>query len=502
MMAVQLLERWRSVLKKNLAVIIFILFAAQPIMDVMSFWLDKLEMSTAPSLLLRMLVMCCMALTGFILSNNRKYYWGLAAICVGFFGLHAIACFIVGYISPFADFTNYIRVIQIPLFTLCMITFMKTDSRAFRWMGAGIVLAFGIITAVVFISVITNTNPYTYTDVNMGALGWFSTTNSQSAIVSMMTPILIGMAYRSKRPWIFILTVGLTCVQLFFLGTRLAYMAIFVSLFGMIVVSSICGYASKWKYAVLVVTALLCVVFVKQSPMYCHQMTYTQVMEEKQTVLNKMSSERGVSVTQVEENEEEEKVDTNLPLLRSMNQIYCYYRSNLVQRFGVERVMERCNFSSDVSQMTGARKTKIIFCSLLLEEMPFTSRLFGMERDAMIYKGNNYDVENDFHGIYFLYGIVGLILFLLFLLYFVYLILWALVKNIQKYFTMEAGAYGMAFLLALVNAYNTAGILRRPNASFYLSVILAVIYYLVKIKKYPEHIKPKGIFAMLQKKKS
>ena len=67
---------------------------------------------------------------------------------------------------------------------------------------------------------------------------------------------------------------------------------------------------------------------------------------------------------------------------------------------------------------------------------------------------------------------------------------------------MEAGAYGMAVVLALVNAYNTAGILRRPNASFYLSVILAVIYYLVKIKKYPEYIKPKGIFAMLQKKKS
>lgn len=501
MMAVQLLERWRSMLKKHLAVLLFILFALQPVLDVISFWTERLGMSTMPALLLRMLVLVCTGLAGLILAENRKPYWYLAAICGIFFLLHAIACFAAGYISPFADLTNYIRVIQIPLFTLCMITFMKTDSRAFRWMGVGIVLAFGIITAVVFISVITNTNPYTYTDVNMGALGWFSTTNSQSAIVSMVTPILIGMAYRSKRPWIFILTVGLTCVQLFFLGTRLAYMAIFVSLFGMIVVSFICGYASKWKYAVLIAAALLCLLFVKQSPMYCHQSMYAQSMEEKQSDLNSMSSERGTTVTK-EDVEEAEEENTNLPLLRSMNQIYCYYRSNLVQRFGVERVMERCNFSSDVSQMTGARKTKIIFCSLLLEEMPFTSRLFGMERDAMIYKGNNYDVENDFHGIYFLYGIVGLILFLLFLLYFVYLILWALVKNIQKYFTMEAGAYGMAFLLALVNAYNTAGILRRPNASFYLSVILAVIYYLVKIKKYPEYIKPKGIFAMLQKKKS
>lgn len=500
MMAVQLLERCRTMLKKHLVVLLILLFAVQPVMDILSFWTERLGMSTMLTLLLRMVVLAGTALAGLILAKNRKPYWYLAAICGIFFLLHAGACFWAGYISPFADLTNYIRVIQIPLLALCMITFMKTDSRAFRWIGVGIVVAFGIITAVVFLSVITNTNPYTYTDVNVGALGWFSTTNAQSAIVSMVTPILIGMAYRSKYSWIFIVTVGLTCVQLFFLGTRLAYMAIFVSLFGTIIVSFICGYVSKWKYAVMIVAALLCVGFVKQSPMYIHQDMYAQSMQEKQSDLNSMNSDRGTAITQDDVQQAEEE-NTNLPLLRSMNQIYCYYRSDLVQRFGIERVMERCNFSSDVSQMTAARQTKIIFCSLLLDEMPFASRLFGMERDAMIYKGENYDVENDFHGIYFLYGMIGLILFMIFLLYFIYLILWALTKNIQKYFTMQAGAYGMAFLLALVNAYYTAGILRRPNASFYLSVIVAVIYYLVKIKKYPEHIEMKGIFAKLQKKK-
>ena len=45
-----------------------------------------------------------------------------------------------------------------------------------------------------------------------------------------------------------------------------------------------------------------------------------------------------------------------------------------------------------------------MFCSLLMDEEPFTSRLFGLERDKMVYKGEMYDVENDFHGIYFLYG--------------------------------------------------------------------------------------------------
>ena len=37
-----------------------------------------------------------------------------------------------------------------------------------------------------------------------------------------------------------------------------------------------------------------------------------------------------------------------------------------------------------------------------------------------------------------------------------------------------------------MNAYFTAGVLRRPNSSFYLSVVLAVIFYLVCIKKYDD----------------
>ncbi len=62
MMAVQLLERWRSMLKKHLAVLLFILFALQPVLDVISFWTERLGMSTMPALLLRMLVLVCTCL--------------------------------------------------------------------------------------------------------------------------------------------------------------------------------------------------------------------------------------------------------------------------------------------------------------------------------------------------------------------------------------------------------------------------------------------------------
>lgn len=483
-MAFQLLERSRTFLKQHLAACIFLLFALQPVMDIISFWLDKLGVSTVPTLLLRMLVLAVTALAGYSVSHRRKYYWYLAAVCGAFFVLHAIAGAVAGYESLFADFTNYIRVIQIPLFTLCFISFLRADKRAFRWMNLAFYLSFALITASVILSVVTHTNPYTYTDTQTGVLGWFSTTNSQASIVSMMTPILLCMAYRAKRPWVLAIVAVLACGQLYFLGTRLAYMAIFASTFGMIFVTAICGKVNKVKYAILVVTAVVCLAFVKQSPMYEHQMSYGETMQDKQSVLNTMSAQRGVSVTKEEAEEELGEDDGDIKLMRQINQIYVYYRSDLVQRFGLEKVVRECNFTTNILEFTGARKSKIMFCSMLMDELPFTSRLFGIERDKMVYKGESYDVENDFHGIYFLYGAVGLVLFLAFLAYFLGLIVWALIKDIRKYFTIEAGAYGISLLLALLNAYNTAGILRRPNASFYLSVILAVVYYLVRIKKY------------------
>lgn len=496
-MIVQLLEYWRGFLKKHLAACIFILFALQPLMDILSFWLEHLGITTAPSLLLRMLVLVLTAAAGYLVSGRRKYYWYLAAVCTVFFILHAMSCLVVGYVSPVADLTNYVRVIQIPLYTICFISFLRADTRAFRWMNAAFLIVFSIITAVVIISVVTGTNPHTYAASQIGIIGWFSTTNSQASIISMIIPIVMCMAYRAKQPWVLAIVTALSCAQLYFIGTRLAYMAIFAATIGVIFVTAVCGYANKAKYIILAAGAVICLVFIKQSPMHQQQLTYSQTMGEKQSVLTAMSEQREIELDDellgsgsgnMEDEEgsgQKVRKKTNLHLIRELNQIYVYYCSDMVQRFGIEKVIQECNYATKVSEMTGMRRTKIYFCSLLMDELPFTTKLFGIERGQMEFKGENYDVENDFHGIYFLYGAVGFILFLGFLAYFFGLIIWALVKDIRKYFTLDAGVYGISLLLAMINAYNTAGILRRPNASFYLSAILAVIYYLVKIKKYP-----------------
>ena len=137
--------------------------------------------------------------------------------------------------------------------------------------------------------------------------------------------------------------------------------------------------------------------------------------------------------------------------------IYNNYSPNMCKRFGTARVMSAYHYSDQVTDITATRHRKIVFCEMMLDEQPFTSRLFGMELGSIAYDGEIYDVENDFHGIAYLYG-------------------WA----------------GIAFCLCLVNAYCTAGVLRRPNASIYMSILLAVVYYLTQMRSEQPDALPDG----------
>ena len=155
-----------------------------------------------------------------------------------------------------------------------------------------------------------------------------------------------------------------------------------------------------------------------------------------------------------------------------------------MEKYGLARVAERYDYSTDVSDIANVRQEKWNYCVLMMEDSPVLSHLFGLELGDMTYGTENYDVENDFHGIYVLYGLVGLALLGAFFLYFFALILWVLLKDAKKYYTVQAGAWGVALVMAMLHAFATAGILRRPNASVYLSIVLAVIYYLVRLRRY------------------
>lgn len=452
------------------------LCAAQPLLDVLSFWTQGLAWGGKLTLALRLLLFLCVVLTGFVLSGHKRAYWITAAACAVLYVAHVLACLRANEAFTAAnlisDATNFIRVAQIPLFTIAFITFLRCCRQGFASFERGITIAFWIIAAVELLSALTGTNPYTYPDKHIGLCGWFYFANSQSAILSMLVPLTLCPALRSGniRRWLPVAVVGFA--ELFCFATRLAYMSLFVTAIGTGIIWAITRRGNRKIYIALLLCAAVCAAAFPVSPMRQNQQAVAANAVRKQENIDRLVAQG--------------KAEFGDQGYAYLTYAYDEYLGGTVERYGLEATAEMYGYSTKAADITNVRTIKINYCRLMLNAEPLTSRLFGLSYDEMTYHGYCYDVENDFHGIAYLYGWAGLACLLAFLGYFLVIIVCALIRNARRYFTVEAGACGVALCTALANIYNTAGVLRRPNASFYLCLILASIWCLIYIRDYDD----------------
>ena len=477
------------------------LLLIQPVMDVISFWLQRFDLSTAPTLVLRMGILGITILYGFLVSDRKQVYYIAAAVCVAIAAGHVYACLQLpdGYVSPIQDLTNYVRVVQMPLLAICLITFLRQNEETFAAIQRSLTGVLLIILAVEILCVVTNTDYGTYTD-GIGTIGWFSNTNSQSNNLCILVPISLAwqLVQEKRNMPLFWVTAMLSFAALYFFGTRLAYLGIYATCIGLSFTIFLVR-RRDWKIAAaLLGIAILATALMTYSPMVEHMRVNGGIQNERQGYINmqigddleevkaliqKVPGNSGNSSSSEEKGMTEEE---RQQLIEDLTPVYEHYVSDFVEIFGAEKTMEMFNYSIDVHDFSAIRPKKLMFAQMLMNDSPVSSQIFGLNLARFTVGENIYDVENDFHGLYYLYGWVGLGAYLLFLAYFVYLIIWALIKNARKYYTPEAAAYGIAFLMCLAHAYNTAGVIRRPNASIYLSVILGVFYYLVRLKSYDQ----------------
>lgn len=493
--------RLKTSLEKHLPAFTAALFICQPIMDIISFWFQEWGVSSLPTLVMRFGVLGLTLLLGFLLSDRKWIYYTAAGV-IAVIGIgHVWACMQAptGYLQPFADITNYIRVVQMPLTAICLISFLRANPKSFDGMQIGMTVALLIMLTVEVISAATNTDPHTYSD-GLGVLGWFNNTNSQSSNLCILVPISLAwqLQHKDRSLTTFCLTAILGCGALFYFGTRLAYLGIYVLCIGL-AVSILLVQRKDWKISVFLLALMVAfTAAMPLSPMYKHMHVNETIQTDRQQNIN---SQLGDNLDDVKQsldkkaNKENEKKDESGKddtfteqerdkLIKELTPVYEFYVKDFVEIFGIEKTVEMFDYSIDIYDFCNVRPKKIMFARMLMDDSPVSSNLFGLNLARFTVGDNIYDVENDFHGIYFLFGIVGLTVMLLFMAYFLYLVIWALVKDAKKYYTMEAASYGIALLLCLAHVYNTAGVLRRPNASIFLSAIFAGIYYLVKIKKY------------------
>lgn len=471
-----LIDLWQH--PKLLPRILYVLCAAQPVLDALSYW--QAEFGFTVIFYIRALLLGLIAVGGFLLSEKKSRYYILLAVLVLFWAAHAFTCLQNGYFGWVEDLSNYIRVIGLPITTFALISCLKAQSDCYNALMRGLFYAFCMILILQVLALITETEPYTYSNKSIGLRGWSFWPNAQSAILSALAPMAICYALRKwlKKSWPVMLVSLVALGMLFLHGTRLAYGCLLMTSIGLAITILIRKLPKKYFVVFLLLTVVFAALF-PVSPMLRNQKKVAENAAAKQQLFLDLV-EIGEQQATKKQAQEESYTVSDFQLDR-LEPAYSYYLPGLVDRFGMESVAKAYNNSEDINVIANERTWKLTYCKLLMASSSTRlSRLFGLNVSDMVSHGLSHDCENDFHAIYYLYGYFGLLLMVLFLGYFIFTICKALIKAPKQTFSWKTACIGIAFLSLLAHAFFTCGVLRRSNTLFYLAAILALIYYALK----------------------
>ena len=450
---------------------IWVLLLSQPVLDAVSFWAAEIRIGGALTLALRMLILAVTVLLSFLASDRKRAYLFTGAFLLVFWCAHTLVCRSVGYQDPVSDLTNYVRVAQIPLYTLSFITLAKQAENGREQIEKALTAVLALTACITLLAVLTGTNNPTYPKWDIGICAWFALPNSQSAIYGVLTMITVCSAVRRRKTALACACCAVGFALLFLLGTRLAYAEIFAIAVAVLLSMVLSHNMDRRLLLALLIFAVICAALFPLSPMTRNRQAYAESADIQQE-----TADDTVEQTPPPPQAYDWLPDAEEPL----DMLYRQYQPLMVRRFGLEPVKQAFGYTDDVQQLGSLRRCKIIFCRLAMQELPFASRLFGFELATTHYEDGIFDVENDFHGMYFLYGIVGLAALIVFLAYFAIRAIRRMLRDPAHYLTMPICAYGVSALFLIINAYFTASVFRRPNASVYLSITLAALWLLTE----------------------
>ena len=266
------------------------------------------------------------------------------------------------------------------------------------------------------------------------------------------------------------------CMVLFLYATRLAYVALIVSISGLLITLLIKDIKAGKAMISLALLMVLFIAAIPFSPMEKNQSMVADNAIKKQHTITTLITEYEAKAEKLNLSDEEFK-------LYRLEGAYREYMGAMIDRFGMDKVADAYGYSEKASDICDVIRIKNTYCTMLIKEQGLPSLLFGCEIDDMYHNDQVFDAENDLHGIFYLCGGVGLFMMICFLGYFVIIIIKTLIFNFSKSFNIETAGLGIALIMLFLHIYATSGVLRRPSASIYLSLVAASVYIYIQSTK-------------------
>lgn len=450
------------------------LIILQPIFDIIAYFQYNNVIGSLAGYS-RLLVMLILPIYVLIKTNKKKTYL-LIMGSIGIFSLlHIVNGFRVGYNNMFQDIAYLLRVIQMPVLTVSFIYYMRMNDDYMNVSSKGYFLNCIIVTVVIIISTLTNTNETTYAEV--GLLGWFGNSNSQSIILTCLVPFALYFLLKKEVVWQFLLGLVMTTFMLLSNGTKGAYYSAFLIYIGFACFMLFKALINKKLPPRFQIFAILLFFCASAASAALYPITPRYFMDNEYfSARANEEEEMAVELEKITnpENKEGNVLDVNDPIV--YNELVTYYEpkmnKGIVKKFGVDRVLKAYGYTPDPYTLSDNRLVKRMYAQFIWDDSDFITKLIGFEFSKI----DDFDLENDFPAIYYYYGYIGFVLYCGFLLYFFFQLLLRVIKHFKSAMTVRNFTLLLTLCLLLGLAQYSGALLRRPNGSIYLSIVLALIY--------------------------
>ncbi len=455
------------------------LIAAQPLLDALAYW-NRNSVATAAGYI-RLIIMAALPVVLLIRLEKKRAFALSLAVIGAYSALHVLNGFRVGYISLYFDAAYLAKVVQMPVLAVCFVSCIR-DGRMKDQAVRGVLAAGALTLALLALACLTGTANATYGE-GLGVSGWVIDDNRCANSIIFVTLSCFGMywALKSEKRYINLLVPSLIAFVLIINGTKACYAGLFALLiaYGVFLLLEKPVLKKPLRKVPLLVLALLIAVSAAVypiSPRAKVDAALAQTSGGKQGEIEATAAQRGYDVAAMTP---EERLGT--PEVREIFEYY-YYRymvgviPDIFDRFGFEAVLRYFDMTTDVAELIDTRNIKLAYSALLFDRADALTKLVGFEVTEIGTDGTR-DLENDWPAILYYYGYIGLALYVSFVLYFIYLALRRLAEDFKGSFTLFNFCLLLCLMLQIGLAQFSGAILRRPNVSIYMAVVLALIYF-------------------------
>lgn len=443
----------KNIVKNNW--LLFII-AMQPVLDIIAYFTFD-ERITSISFTIRSLFLLFVVIYSFFNVKDKKHLF-LTLLPIGLFSfVHVLNSYRLSGMNLFDDIRYLILVMQMPIIAICLCFYVKENRNQTVKIENGFVISFSIIIISILLSILTNSYRTTYE--TFGITGWFTSPNTESMILCILSPFFLYY-FSKKENYLYFIVVAVIFFMLYLNGTKACYYTLIIMLFTFVYLFTVKGHNKK-KLMITIVWLLFSLMLFNISFTSTRLQDVDNLTKKNEVIVNKYSKYKT----------REEKI----ALLRS-NYLY----EQMINDFGEDRVYDEIGNSITAYNLSDTRLVKRIYAKIIFEDSDILTKLVGFNHYEIEKYGK--DLENDITAIFYYYGYIGFTMYISFLLYFVYMAIKTIFRNPFVLTSKKFVTLSMILVLGIFGGEYSGALLRKSNANIYFALIIVLYYIFMSVK--------------------